>query len=206
MSLSFNAAELAALQSDIQRLGLFFRLDVVPVVRLWLGAGTIQPGVNVYDVMGAEYKGLGQIVDLPPFKQLTGGAAERISFTLSGVSGDMLAIASGGDAEQVKGASCAYGFAIMDSTWALLGPVHWCANYTADYLSIEQNPVEDIGGTVVRTISLSCGTLLTGRKRPGYSYFTDADQRARHPSDLFCERTSVYATGFNMPWPTFPPS
>jgi hypothetical protein len=92
---------------------------------------------------------------------------------LSGVSGDVLAMASGGDAEQVKGVRCAYGFAVMDQAWALLGPVHWCANYTADYLAITQEPVEEIGGVIVRTVTLSCGTVLTGRKRPAYSYFSN---------------------------------
>ncbi|WP_316188328.1 MULTISPECIES: hypothetical protein [unclassified Bradyrhizobium] len=202
--ISFNDAELAALGSGIHRLGIFFRLDVDPVVRLWLGVGKIRPGVNVYDPVGAEYKGLGQIADLPPFKQLTNGAAERITFTLSGVSGDVLKIASSGDAQQVKGARCAYGFALMSEAWALLGPVHWCANFTADYLSIVQAPVDDISASIVRTISLSCGTLLTSRKRPGYSFFSNPDQQGRHPGDRFCERTSVYANNFNMGWPTFP--
>ncbi|WP_315759299.1 MULTISPECIES: hypothetical protein [unclassified Bradyrhizobium] len=201
--MTFNDAELAALESGMQRLGLFFRLDVQPVVRIWLGVGKIRPGVNAYDPDGAEYKGLGEIAELPPFKQLTNGAAERVTFTLSGVSGDVLKIASSGDAEQVKGARCAQGFAIMDQEWALLGPVHWCANYMADYLGLTQEPVEELGGVIVRTVQLSCGTLLTSRKRPSFSYFSDPDQRARSPGDRFCERTPLYANQFNMAWPTF---
>jgi len=55
----------------------------------------------------------------------------------------------------------------------------------------------------VRSVSLSCGTLLTGRKRPGFAYFSDQDQQARFPGDRFCERTPVYANGFNKPWPKF---
>jgi hypothetical protein len=202
--INFNDAELAALASGIHRIGIFFRLDVDPVVRLWLGIGTIRPGVNVYDPDGAEYLGFGEVTDIPPFKQLTNGAAERVTFTLSGVSGQVLQIASGGDAQQVKGKRAAYGFALMDEEWALLGPVHWCANYTADFLSIAQDVVGDPTSPIVRTISLSCGTLLTARKRPGLSYFSNADQQARFPGDRFCERTSVYANAFNMAWPTFP--
>jgi hypothetical protein len=202
--LAFNAAELELLSSGIHRLGIFFRLDVDPVVRLWLGAGAIRPGVNVFDPEGEEYSGFGEIVGLPPFKQLTNGAAERVTFTLSGVSGDILKIASGGDAEQVKGSRCAYGFAIMDQEWALVGPVHWCANYTADYLAIMQAESDDPTQPIVRTVSLSCGTLLTSRKRPTFSYFSNPDQQARFPGDRFCERTSVYANQFNMAWPTFP--
>jgi len=201
--IAFSAAELAALEAGTQRMGFFWRLEVLPVVRLWLGFGDIKPGVNVYDPDGVVYKGIGQITELPPFKQLTNGAAERVTFTLSGVTGRVLQVASGGDAEQVKGKRCAVGFAVMAQDWSLLGPVHWCANYTADYLSINQDLVEDVDASIVRSVSLSCGTLLTGRKRPGFAYFSDQDQQARFPGDRFCERTPVYANGFNKPWPKF---
>lgn len=201
--ITFNDAELAALESGMQRLGYFWRLNLDPVVRLWLGVGDIRPGMNVYDADGEIYKGLGQITTLPPFKQLTNGAAERVTFTLSGVSGKVLQVAAGGDPEQVKGKRVASGFAIMASDWSMLGPVHWPANYTADYLSIEQDVTEDPTTPIVRTVALSCGTLLTARKRPGLSYFSNQDQQTRFPGDRFCERTPVYANGFNKAWPVF---
>lgn len=201
--ITFNEAELTMLDSGMHRIGYFWRIDLDPVVRLWLGVGDISPGANVYDVDGAVYKGLGQITTLPPFKQLTNGAAERITFTLSGVSGKVLQAASGGDPTQVKGKRVASGFAIMGPDWSLLGPVRWPANYTADYLSIAQDVVEDPTAPVVRSVSLSCGTLLTARKRPGFSYFTDQDQQARFPGDRFCERTPIYANGFSKAWPIF---
>lgn len=199
----FNAAELAVLESGTQRIGYFWRLDIDPVVRLWLGVGDIRPGVNIYDADGSVYKGLGQITALPPFKQLTNGAAERITFVLSGVSGKVLQAAASGHPEQVKGKRVASGFAIMGQDWSLLGPVRWPANYTADYLSIEQDVVESPSDPVVRSVSLSCGTLLTGRRRPGYAYFSNQDQQARFPGDRFCERTPVYGNGFNKAWPIF---
>jgi hypothetical protein len=198
-----NDDELAQLESGSQRIGLFFRLETDPIIRLWLGAGNIQPGVNAYDLTGAEYVGFGAIQDIPAFKQLVNGKAVRVDFTISGVSGDILTIASGGDAEQVKGKRVAVGFALMAADWSLLGSVKWCANYVADYLSIQQS-VEDPMQPIVRSITLSCGTLMTARRRPSYAYFSDQDQQARFPGDRFCERTPVYANGFNKTWPTFP--
>lgn len=203
--MTLNDSELTALDSGQLRLGIFFRLETDPVVRLWLGVGDIQPGINAYDLTGAEYAGFGVIHDVPSFKQLINGKAERVDFTLSGVSGDVLRIASGGDSEQVKGKRVAVGFAIMDENWALLGAVKWCANYTADYVAIQQAVTDDPMQPIVRTVTLSCGTIMTGRRRPSYSYFTDQDQQARFPGDRFCERTPVYANGFNKTWPTFPP-
>jgi hypothetical protein len=198
----FNAAELAALESGTQRIGVFFRLETDPVVRLWLGAGNIKPGINTLDAAGAEYKGFGALPSVPAFKQLINGAAVRVDFTLSGVSGDLLQIASGNDAEQVKGKPVAVGFALMDSSWALLGAVKWCAIYTADFLSVEQRPA-DAFSPIVRSIGLSCGSRFTARRRPAFSYFTDQDQQARYPGDLFCSLTGRYALAFNVPWPVY---
>lgn len=197
-------AELDALASGIMRLGVFFRLETDPIVRIWLGVGSIRPGVNVYDATAAEYSGLGEMQSVPSFKQLINGRAERVDFSASGVSGEILAIASGGDADQVKGRRVAVGFAVMDEDWKLLGAIKWCANYTADYLAIEQALTDNPKDPVVRTVTLSCGTVMTGRRRPSFSYFTNQDQQARYPGDRFCERTPVYATGFTKAWPTFP--
>jgi hypothetical protein len=201
--IEFNDAELTVMESDVVNIGVFFRLDTTPPVRIWLGFGEVDPGVNLLDASGAQYLGFGEIATLPPFRQLTNGAAERITLTLSGVSGDVLTIASGGDSEQVKGKNVSYGFAVMAANWSLLGPIHWCANYTADYLSITQEVTDDPHHPIIRTVSLSCGTLLTGRRRPGLAYFSDQDQQARFPGDRFCERTPVYANGFSKAWPIF---
>lgn len=198
----FNDAELAALDGDFHNIGVFFRLDTDPVVRLWLGFGNIQPGVNVFDPGGAIYQGFGELKDVPAFNQLLNGAAERVDFTVSGVSGDLLLIASGDDSDAVKGKTVTVGFALMDSQWALLGEIHWCAFYVADYLSIEQQPV-DIEGQIVRTITLSCGTRFTGRRRPSFGYLSNQDQQARFPGDLSCSLTPNYAHGFNKKWPVF---
>lgn len=202
--MTLNDAELAVLESGLYRIGIFFRLATDPIVRIWLGFGKIRPGVNAYDADGAVYNGFGELSSIPNFKQLINGAAERVEFTLSGVSGAVLQIAASGDARAVKGKTLAIGFAIMGQDWKLLGPVRWSATYTADYLTIEQQPVESPDADPVRVIRLSCGTMFTGRRRPKFSYFTNRDQQARSPGDRFCERVQIYATGFAKTWPTFP--
>jgi hypothetical protein len=198
-----NDAESAALSADVQNIGIFFRLETDPIVRIWLGVGDIKPGVNVLDMDGAIYQGAGTLAPVPTFKALINGAAERVEFTASGVSGEILAIASGGDSEQVKGKKCSVGFAVLDGTWKLLGPVKWIRTYFADFLGIQQNIVDDPANPIVRTVTLSVGSLTTARRRPSYSYFTNQDQQARFPGDRFCERTPLYATGFSKAWPRF---
>lgn len=195
--------EISTLESGLVRVGYFFRLETAPVVRLWLGAGDIKPGVNVLDDDGATYTGFGEISAIPELSQLINGAAERIEFTVSGVSGDILKIASGGDAQQVKGKRASVGFALFGTDWQLLGSIKWIRTYIADFLSIQQALTDDPTQPIMRTISLSCGSLLTARRRPSLSYFTNQDQLARHPGDYFCERTPVYANQFNKEWPVF---
>jgi hypothetical protein len=201
--LNFNAGELDVLQSGIQRIGVFFRLETDPVVRLWLGVGNIKPGVNAYDPDGVIYQGFGAVQSVPSFKQMINGSAQRVEFTISGVSQDILAVASG---DEVRGKRLSIGLAILDLDWSLLGPVKWCANYTADFIRIEQVAVVDVQAMILRSVTLSCGTLLTGRRRPGLAYFSNQDQQTRFPGDRFCERTPVYANGFSKSWPTFPPA
>lgn len=202
--LTFNDDELEALESGTQRIGYLFRLATDPVVALWLGVGSLKPGVNAYDDPGIEYLGLGEVQDIPDLSQLINGRAERVEFSLSGVSGRVLEIASGGDAQQVKGKDVALGFVLFAQDWSQLGVVHWTANYVADFLGIDQAEQEDPEQSPVRMLRLSCGTMMTGRRRPSFSYFTDKDQQARFAGDKFCERTPVYGTGFNKTWPTFP--
>lgn len=204
--MELSIEELAALDGGSFRVGYFFRLATDPVLRLWLGAGNIEPGVNAIDLTGATYSGLGQVVNVPSFRQLINGQAERFEITMSGVSADILQIASEEDAPNVRGKECAIGFALMDDDWQLLGQIRWIRRYIADFLSISQGITDDPANPIIRTVTLSIGSLMTGRRRPGLSYFTDADQKARStasPADRFCERTPYYVQEVRKAWPRF---
>jgi hypothetical protein len=200
--LDLSDAELAELDRTAVRVGFFFRLDTDPVVRLWLGIGKIAVS-SVFEPDGAVYRGFGEIADFPQLRALINGTAERVEFTVSGVTGEVLRIASGGDAQQVKGRMVSAGFAVMDQNWQLVGSVKWIRTYTADYLSIAQTVPTDPAQSTSRSVTLSCGSLLTARRRPSLSYFTDQDQQSRFPGDRFCERVPTYANGFNKTWPRF---
>lgn len=201
--MNLSAAEIAILEAGSHRIGIFFRLETEPAVRLWFGFGYIATPADALDVGGATYRGFGEIANIPATKQMINGKAERVEFTLSGVDGDILAIASGGDAQQVKGKRVLVGFAFFDEAWQLVGPIRWCANYTADFIGLQQAGGGMPEDPIVRTITLSCGSLMTARRRPSLSYFSNQDQQRRHPGDRFCERVAVYANGFNKAWPVF---
>jgi hypothetical protein len=164
------------------------------------------PGQYVFDPVGALYKRprRDQERALDQAAAQRHGRAGRIhGFRVSRAT--CCEIASGGDADAGQGQTVGDGFGFTDGQrWELLGPFIGAPITLADYLSGQQMPVEDISAALVRTIALSCGTRFNvDRRRPSYGYFTNQDQQARFPGDTFCERTPLYAHGFQMPWPKF---
>ncbi len=202
--MDLSAEEIDALDQNAQRIGLFFRLDTSPVVRLWAGVGPCKPGVNTLDPSdGGTYNGCGELTDIPAFQNLINGAAERVEFTLSPVSQAIANIAVIEDVPAVKNKPCAVGFGIMDEDWQLIGPVHWPFQGIADYLGIAIQGASDIDGQTTRLVKLSVGNGLTGRKRRGFSYWTDQDHQRRVPGDRFCERTALISQTTGKTWPRY---
>lgn len=198
MSVALSAAEIDALESDTQRIGVFFRMATTPVVRVWLGVGAIDPGINAYDASNEIYAGLGELIDVPSLNQLINGLAERVTFHVSGVSERTSALASL-EADTVKGTAVAVGICLFGAAWQQLGVPVWLWRGTADFVTRTQ---QSDGRMTTRMIELSVGSLMTGRRRRGLSFLTDRDQQSRHLGDRFCERTVLYSA-FEKVWPTF---
>jgi hypothetical protein len=188
-----------ALASNAPRLGIFFRLGFATPLRLWLGVGDINAKLDVTDGTGATYSGLGQIIDLPALQQLINGAADRVTFHLSGVSPDVLTVAST-EADAVKGISLNLGIGVFGTNWQLLADPTWIKRLFVDYLTVDRQDSKD--GSV-RTVALACRTVMTGRRRPGLSYFTDDEQQSRSPGDLFCNQVARYSVDVTKVWPRF---
>lgn len=198
--LTLSTAELDALSSGDIRLGVFFRMDWdTGPIRLWLGIGDIKPGINVLDTTGATYNGLGELLGVPAVQQLINGAADRVTFNVSGVNQNTFALAST-EAPMVKGQAVAMGIAIFDRRWQLLGAIKWIFRGRADVVNLNWQPGDN---GIVRSLELSVGSLFTGRRRRGLSYLTDHDQQTRSPGDRYCERTTLYSNGVDKVWPRF---
>lgn len=191
--LDMTDAELAAARSDAANIGVFFRLETDPVVRVWAGVGDIAAPADAYDVSGATYSGLGQLANIPTVDALINGLAQRVTFTMSGVSPGIVASALE-ESDLVNGKRAALGICFFGSDWQMLSPsIRWLWRGFADYTTADQR-AERSGAVpqMIRTIGLSVGTLFTGRRRRGLSYLTDHDQQARSPGDKICERTMLY--------------
>ena len=201
--MNFTDEEIEALKADTHCLGVFFRMDTDPVARLWLGFGNIEPGIDITDPDGGGvYTGFGELKYVPVWRQLLNGAAERVEFTLSGVSGKVFDIAQT-EADSVKGARVRVGFALMKPDWSMYAGIHWMAHYRADFLSVQRKRTTDPENPFVHNIALSVGTRFTNRRRPQLSYWTKQDQRARSPGDSFCDSVSLYANQISILWPIY---
>jgi hypothetical protein len=192
-----------ALASGSPRIGIFFRLGVImddgEPFRMWLGVGHVRAGIDAEDDDGgAIYKGMGQMLNVPTFQQLVNGAAERVTFQLSGVPQEVVSLASGG-ANEVKGAPLAVGIGVFDAEWQLAGNPVWLKRFTVDFLSLQRQQAG--AEEAIYTVGLSARSIFTGRRRPGLSFFTDEEQQRRSPGDRFCEHTRRYALQAGKAWP-----
>jgi hypothetical protein len=197
--IELSAAALAQLRSDRVRISPLIRIDSVPAIRIWGGTGWLDLPADVYDTDGARYFGFAEMRDLPTISVLLNGVADRVEIKLSGISSRVIALTES-DAASVKRVEVAFGFAVFDPDWQLLAGPIWMTLYRADYPSISFQPVDD---GYQHIISLSIGSLLTGRRRAAYSYWTDSDHQARVPGDKFCERTVRMAQIATKTWPRF---
>ncbi|WP_210168892.1 hypothetical protein [Pseudolabrys sp. Root1462] len=143
------------------------------------------------------YYGMGELTKVPSVSQLINGKAERVVFSMSGISERVLQIANG-EAVGVRGQDVRLMLIGFDADWQCLGPGVQLWRGEADYLTVS---LDSNGGIQTRTVELSVGSLMTNRRRSPYSYFTDPDQQARSPGDIFCERTPLYQNSVGKKWP-----
>jgi hypothetical protein len=209
---ALTAAERRELRAGLPRFGVFFHLAAAPPVRLWLGVGAIRPGVNAVDAAaGAVYRGWGEIVDVEAIQHLFDGTASRLAFTLSDVPSRVFAAIAPEIAAQqaaIQGRTVHVGWCAMGADWDMLGPIHWEWFGFADLIRVRHAAPEDAAAPAVWSVSLSCGDWLTGNRRPGLSFMSDPDQRARaarlNPTadpDRFFDRVGLYSAGVEKPWP-----
>lgn len=164
------------------RAAIFLRIDSSPVVALWLGFGDIDVPINTLDVAGQTYQGLGLLVGIPELSMLLNGVAERVDFTLSGIPQAAIEASEAG-AAAVRNKAVNVGVSTMDDDWQLSGDILWLWDGRADVLTASMRAESD--GSQTYTIQLSVGTSNTGRARPDFATWTDAQHQRAHPGDTF---------------------
>jgi len=182
-------------------IGIFFRLDTDPVLRLWLGDADIERGIESIDADGTVYLGGGPIVSMPDLDILINGKAARSEFFVSGVSAEFLVMFDEA-AISVKGAEVKVGFAALNNDYQPLTPILPLVTGYADFWAMER---ESLGGAENPTqkIKLSVGSGDTSRRRPALNSWTSTQQKTISVDDTFCDRVSRYVPNYVVSWPRF---
>lgn len=193
-------AEQAAIMSATgsPRFSVFFLLLASSgPVRAWLGPGDYALPADDVDTTGGTYLGIGLVGDVPALRQLVGGVAERVEFSLSGADAATFALADA-DAADVRGAQVQVGIIFFDADWQAVAPVAWLWEGVADTPSVDR---DGSGGQVTRRVSLSVGSAFTDRTRPQLAFYTPPDQKRRSATDTFCDRVPAYTVDSSIQFP-----
>lgn len=183
------------------RVGFFVRWELDPVQRLWLAFGDIRGAPNTLDAAEETYSGLGEVLNIPPLAGLVNGTADRVTLQMSGVSPKMMALASL-EAETVKVRRMTIGICEFDENWQMKATgIRWIWTGWSDFVSLKY--ASDRSGKIVRVIACQVSTLFTRRRRATFFYWTFEETKRRSPTDLFWERTKLYARGTQKVWPRF---
>lgn len=175
----------------LSRRSWLLRIDSDPACYLWTGFAPLETPGDAVDPSGATWLGAGHIIGIPSLQALINGVAQRVNFTLSGVSTETLRLATE-DKNSVKGAEVRVGHVEFDADWQIVGGIVWEWLGIADALRIESR----YGGDGrVRSIILMVGGADTTRSNPRFTYWTDASQRLRSPTDAFCDHVAMISAG-----------
>lgn len=167
-------------------------------VRAWTGVGPYDHPGDTVDTDGGTYLGLGEMQDIPALQQLVNGVAQRIELSLSGVDERIVALADA-DAPEVRSKAVTLGLQFFGENWQPLGDTLWIWSGEADV--VKTSSISTPGFDRYRTITLSVGSLTTGRRRPRLSFWTRAQQRLKSLLDAFCDRTGLYSADTELKWP-----
>lgn len=173
------------------RRSILFRLAADPIARFWSGHGNLDVSGGLIDPLGARYIGAGALLDVPALKTLINGTADRLDFTISGVTPQALRLAHE-DADSVKGALVLIGEQGFDADWQNDGPPLWVWQGYADILIT--NSQETPQGRQ-RTVQMSVRSADTFRSNANPAFYTDQDQRRRSPTDAIFSHVSLISIG-----------
>lgn len=138
--------------------------------RFWDGLNYLETGD------GRRWQGAGKLISVSGLEYAENMAAQPASFSLSGATPELLAVAINADTE-IKNRPCAVYLQFLSAKYTPLDdPIAiWVGRM--DTLSFK-------GNLNNQTLTLNAETLFVERTRSPYGLLTDTDQQARWPGDL----------------------
>lgn len=186
----FPATIAAALAGRVVRAAHLVAFDFLDDPRwYWLGFGPLRTAD------GQVWEGTGGIGEVDGLTFAIGTAAPQTTFKLSGVDARVIALAQQ-QSDRVKGREVRVYVQFLDENLALLDDPFEIWWGTLDVMTYEA------AGNETYTVTASAEGVWTGRNKPPFGYFTDADQQARHPGDRGLEQVGSLP-GKTITWPAY---
>lgn len=182
------------------RPALFLRIASDPPARAWSGIGGHVLPPDAVETEGGRYLGVGWLRNIPVMEALINGAAESVTFTLSGVDQRTLDLLDG--VEDLRGVRANLGLMFFAPGYTRQ-PVRWWRRYRVDMIGSRETalPVVESGAAVESSLSLTLGSARTSRRVSQPSTWTHAEQSRLHPGDLGCALVSRLTQDATRPWP-----
>jgi hypothetical protein len=160
-----------ALQSGEVKLAVLFEMSFVSgISRAWTGIGKL---VTHDDLV---WSGLGEVIQISGLQQGVGLSSNQSTLTISGATKEWVKTALANEYE-ARGRDITIFIQIFNNDNTKLG------EYFAVSSGIMQNLKFSANGPDKRTITIPIEGMLTRRRRPVFSWYTDSDQQKRFPGD-----------------------
>lgn len=160
-----------ALQAGEVKLALLFEMSFASAMsRAWTGVGTLVTDDDI------SWSGMGEVIQISGLQQGAGLSSNQTTLTISGATKEWLSVALANEFEAQNRDITIY-LQVFNVNGTKLG------KYFAISSGIMQNLTFSANGPDKRTIVVPVEGMLTRRRRPVFSWYTDADQRKRFPND-----------------------
>ncbi|PWJ80649.1 hypothetical protein C7441_112191 [Pseudaminobacter salicylatoxidans] len=180
----FTPAQIEHLSQSTVRLDLLVEFQFTTgTVRVWNGNTELPAGGKTWKPM----YGSGQIDGL---SMPTGGTAEAVNFTVSGIPGDSIGLLAKAleESPTVTQQLVTVYLQLFDADWQTFGaPIGIWWGFMQPP-RVNRSQMQDTEGAV-QTVTMTAENAFFNRSRPPYGRYTDRDQQKRSPGDKFFQFT-----------------
>lgn len=162
---------------------------------LWNGSRDIVSG-------GKTWVGMRQLGSITGLDETVNGVATEIKAGLSGVDAALMQLAVSENKAHYVGRLLRVWLQFFDADFQMPAPLdepYARAAGLMDGMEVSRQQRDD--GATVRTVSVTASNIFAGRRQSPYGYWTDRDQKARHPGDRGLEFvTQLQSAEIPIPW------
>lgn len=153
----------------------------------WMGARPLQTND------GRIWEGTAGLASVSGLDSPIGVVAQQVSFALSAVDPTIFVLAKN-QSDQVKGRACDIYLQLFDENFQTVGDQFHVWSGTLDLMTFATE------GDGTFRVELTAESIWSGRRKPPFAYYTDADQQSRHPGDRGLELMAGLP-GKTINWP-----